>query len=375
MNNIPVPRPPAPQKPAKASRSSRLGIFENISDQEKIDFARHLAIIIRAGIPLYNGLLILKKQSQSKQLIKIIDQLSRDVLNGLFFADSLERYHDIFGDFFISIVRVGEASGTLGQNLLYLSEETKKRRDLKRKIKAAMVYPVIILVATLGVTAFLALFIFPKLLPVFSGMNAQLPAPTILLISLIGLATKYGVAAIIGLVFAIIIFRYLLRRVKPFRYVMHRLILITPTLSSLSVSLNMENFSRILALLLKSGVKIAEALTITGKTFDNLVYRRFIEEASQEIARGGALAAFLARNPALFPPFVTNMIEIGEATGNLNDNLAYVSQYYEEEVGYRLDALTTFIEPIMILFMGLVVGFVAISIITPIYSISSSISQ
>jgi len=156
---------------------------------------------------------------------------------------------------------------------------------------------------------------------------------------------------------------------------MHRLILITPALSNLSVSLNMVNFSRIFSLLLKSGVKITEALTITGKTFDNLVYRRFVWEASQEIGRGGALAPFLERQPKLFPPFVTGMIQIGEATGNLNDNLTYVSEYYEEEMNYGLDAMTTIIEPVMLLLMGAMVGFVAISIITPIYSISSSISK
>ena len=122
-------------------------------------------------------------------------------------------------------------------------------------------------------------------------------------------------------------------------------------------------------------MKIAEALIITGKTFDNLVYRRFIEEASQEIGRGGALAPFLEQKAKLFPPFVTGMIQIGEATGNLNENLMYVSEYYEEEVNYSLDSLTTIIEPVMLLLMGLMVGFVAISIITPIYSISANISQ
>jgi len=203
MNNIPVPAPPGRKAPASSSipsKSSKLGIFESISDQEKIDFARHLAIIIKAGIPLYDGLLIVKKQSQSPRLIKIIDQLSRDVSNGLFFADSLDRYHEAFGDFFISVVRVGEASGTLAQNLLYLSDETKKRRDLKRKVKSAMVYPAIILIATLGVTAFLAFFVFPKLLPVLTGIGGKLPSSTMLLMSMIAFITNYGIACIIGLV-------------------------------------------------------------------------------------------------------------------------------------------------------------------------------
>jgi type IV pilus assembly protein PilC len=381
MNNIPVPKPPPPPpaprpaSPAAPRRQTRRGFFESISDQEKIDFARHLAIIIKAGIPLYDGLIIVKRQSQSAKLINIVDQLSRDVSNGLFFADSLDRYHDLFGDFFISVVRVGEASGTLAQNLLYLSTETKKRRDLKRKIKSAMVYPTVILVATLAVTAFLAFFVFPKLLPALTGSGGTLPASTRLLITLIGFVTSYGIVSAIGVAILVVIFNYTLHHVEAFRYLLHRLILVTPVLSRLSVDLNMINFSRILSLLLKSGVKIAEALTITGKTFDNLVYRRLVEEASAEIGRGGALAPFLEQRSKLFPPFITGMIQIGEATGNLNENLQYVGEYYEEEVSYSLDSLTTIIEPIMLLLMGLMVGFVAISIITPIYSISSNLAQ
>jgi len=371
MSDAPVVKQPTPPHP----KSTKLGWFATISDQEKIDFARHLAIIIKAGIPLYDGLIILKKQSQSPKIVKIIDQLSHDVSNGLFFADGLERYHDVFGDFFISVVRVGEASGTLAQNLLYLSEETKKRRNLKRRIKSAMVYPTIILVATLGVTAFLAFFVFPKLLPAITGSGAKLPASTMMLMSAINFFSQYGLQCIGGIIVLIIVFRIMLKHAQPFRYGMHYLILVSPALSKLSISLNLVNFSRIFSLLLKSGVKITEALQITGKTFDNLVYRRFVQAASEEIGRGGSLAQFLETKPKLFPPFITGMIQIGEATGNLNENLMYVGEYYEEEVSYGLDNMTTFIEPAMLLLMGLMVGFVAISIITPIYSISSNISQ
>jgi type IV pilus assembly protein PilC len=351
----------------------KLGLFERISSQDKIDFARHLAIIIKAGIPLYDGLVIIKKQSDSPALIKVLSQLSLDVSNGHFLADSLERYKGAFGDFFISVIRVGEASGTLAQNLLYLSDEIKKRNNLRKKIRSAMVYPTVILIATLGVTAFLAFFVFPRLLPMLSGLNMKMPASTLLLIAIVNFFTTYGIYVVAILIVVVFIFNYLLCHIESFRYLLHRCILITPTLSKLSVSLNMVNFARIFSLLLKSGIKIAEALMITGRTFDNLVYRRFIEEASQEIKRGGELAPFLARQAKLFPPFVTGMIQIGEATGNLDENLIYVSEYYEEEMNYKLDALTSIIEPVMLLFMGLLVGFVAISIITPIYSISGNI--
>lgn len=358
---------------APLPKAAKLGLFESVSDQDVIDFARHLAIIIKAGIPLYDGLIVVKKQSQSPGLVKIVDQLSKDVSNGVSFADSLEHYKKVFGVFFINVIRVGEASGTLSQNLRYLSDEIKKRRDLNRKVKSAMVYPSIILVMTLGVTAFLAFFVFPKLLPMLRGLGAQLPASTVLLVTIINFLTMYGILCIVIVAALTIAFRLLLNHVEPFRYFLHRVILVTPTLSKLSVSLNMVNFSRIFSLLLKSGVKIADALMITGQTFDNLVYRRFVLEAGEEIRRGGELAKFLDKKSTLFPPFVTGMIQIGEATGNLDENLVYISEYYEEEMTYKLDALTSVIEPVMLLTMGLMVGFVAISIITPIYSISASI--
>jgi type IV pilus assembly protein PilC len=285
----------------------------------------------------------------------------------------MDRFKNAFGDFFISVIRVGEASGTLAQNLLYLSSEIKKQNDLRKKIRSAMVYPAVILVATLGVTAFLAFFVFPKLLPMLSSLNVKMPASTLLLISIVNFLTQYGIYVIVIVIVGVIVFRYLFRHWESFRYFFYRCMFAVPVISKLTVSLNMVNFARIFSLLLKSGIKIAEELLITGRTFDNLVYRRFIEGASQEIRRGGELAPFLAKRATLFPPFVTGMIQIGEATGNLDENLIYVSEYYEEEMGYKLDALTSIIEPVMLLFMGLLVGFVAISIITPMYSISGNI--
>jgi len=216
-NELLVPKPSSPSVPsvppaaapaAPRPKPVKLGFFGGVSDQDKIDFARHLAIIIKAGIPLYDGLVILKKQSQSPRS-------SRSSINcrGMFRTDffSLTAWSIITrcsAIFFISVVRVGEASGTLAQNLLYLSDETKKRRNLKRKIKSAMVYPIVILVMTLGVTAFLAFFVFPKLLPALTSSGGKLPGSTLLLISAIGFVTSYGLVSlgvIIALVFLSVI--------------------------------------------------------------------------------------------------------------------------------------------------------------------------
>lgn len=347
--------------------------FNKLSAQDKINFARHLAIVIKAGIPLYEGLAIINKQKGSKTLTRIVAQLQNDVANGRFLADSLERYQNVFGEFFINIIRVGEASGTLAQNLLYLADELKKRKGLRAKVRSAMVYPIVILVATIGVTGFLTFFVFPKLLPVLRGLNVKLPTSTLILIAAVDFLTRYGIEVVIGLVIFITGLRMLTTKVTSIRYVFHRAMLVTPALSKFSISLNIVSFSRILALLLKSGVKIVDALRITALTCDNLVYRAFIQEVNEEVRKGGQIAPFLAKHSNFFPPLMTGMIQIGEGTGNLTENLEYLSGYYEEEMSYKLEALTSLLEPALLLVMGLLVGFVAISIITPIYSISQGV--
>lgn len=357
----------------KARDAVSIGIFDRLALQEKIDFARHLAMVVKAGLPVYEGLKIINAQTESKTLKKVVDQVIIDINNGRFLADSLERFERVFGGFFINIIRVGEASGTLPQNLLYLAEELAKSKSLESKVKSAMVYPLVILVATLGVTGFLTFFVFPKLLPVLQGLNVPLPPTTLALIGTVNFLRSYGVYVAIGIVALVIAIKITLRKSEMIRYWMHRMIFFLPAVAPLSICINMANFARVFSLLLKSGVKIIEALTITANTFTNLVYQRSLLDAREEIQKGGQLATFLSEKKQFFPPLLSGMVQVGESTGNLEENLAYLADYYEEEVDSKLHGLTSLLEPIMLLIMGLMVGFVAISIITPIYSISSGV--
>ncbi len=353
--------------------SKEIHLFESLSLQEKINFARHLAMVVKAGLPVFQGLSIIRAQTTSKTLMRVIDQLIADVNNGSFLADGLERFRHLFGDFFINIVRVGEASGTLAQNLNYLSEELKKSKQLKSKIRSAMVYPLVILFATLGIVSFLAFFIFPKLLTVFQGLNTKLPLTTRMVINTVQFIREDGIWLALGIILVSIAYKMLMRFVYLFRYAMHWLLLRIPVLGTLVVALNNANFARVLALLLKSGVKIVEALTITASTFENEVFRKIVGGSTEEIRRGGELADYLAAHPSLFPGLLAGMVRVGDNTGNLEDNLEYLSEYYNEEIENKLQALTSLLEPLLLLFMGGLVGLVAISIILPIYQLSSSV--
>lgn len=359
---------------AKNSFSKFFSAFvDSLSIQEKINFARHLAIVVRVGLPIYEGLSIIKAQTESKALRGIIDHVMADVSNGKFLADSLGQYEYVFGEFFVNIVRVGESSGTLAQNLLYLAEELKRAKALRAKVRSAMVYPIVILIATVALTGFLTFFVFPKLLGVFSNLNVKLPATTQYLILIVEFLRQHGISILLGAIAGFIAFRFITKNVAAVKYVLNLLSFRVPVLGKLVIGVNMVNFTRVLALLLKSGVHIVEATNITADTFSNLVYKRALHEAATEVQKGGQLAAHLLRKKKFFPSLVTGMVRVGENTGTLEENLEYISQYYDEEVDNALHNLTSLLEPLLLLLMGGVVGFVAISIITPIYSISQGI--
>ena len=359
--------------------SSLSGFYHRLVDrlplQEKINFARHLSLVTKAGLPIFGGLQIIKSQTDNKILKKIVNSLIEDVSNGKFLADGLQKYQNIFGEFYINIIRVGEVSGTLSKNLLYLAEELQKSKAMRSKIRSAMVYPVVILVATVGVTGFLAFFVFPKLLPILTGLNVKLPITTVIMIAFVNFLQVYFFYIVVGVIVFVVGARMLIDKIKPIRYAVDRSLLSLPALGSFSMSINVSNFCRVLGILLKSGVKIVEALEITSNTMGNFAYRMFILKAKEEVRKGGQLSAYLAKEKSLFPPLVSGMIRVGEDTGNLEDNLDYISEYYADELDTRLKALTSIIEPLLLLVMGFIVGFIALAIITPIYSISQGVSQ
>lgn len=351
---------------------SRLNPFSTrVPTQDKINFVRHLAMIIKAGVPMFDGLRIIQRQTESKVLKKIIERIIIDVTNGRFLADSLESHKKLFNHFFVSIIRVGEASGTLATNLLYLADEMEKSKDLRNKVRAALIYPVIVLVMTIVIVGLLMFFVFPKVIPVLQGLNVPLPLPTRILIGFSQFLTQYGFLVLGAIVLLALLGRFVIWKLQPVQYAAYRLAFLVPVFSSLTVDLSMANFSRVLGILLKSGSKIVESLETTSRTFDNLVYRRYLQQAADQMRKGEEFARTLEKYPQVFPPLLSGLIEVGERTGNLQENLEYLAEYYSKEAEVKVQGLTTVLEPLLLLFMGLVVGFVAISIIVPIYQISS----
>ena len=337
-------------------------------------FARNLEVMTRSGMQVLDSLEILKKQSSSRAFNKMIDVLIVDIRNGHYLSTGLEKYQSTFGDFFINLIRVGETSGTLSENLKYLADELKKKDELNKKIKGAMIYPMIILTATLGITGILIFFIFPKILPVLKSINVPLPALTIGFIAISDFLFKYGLYALGGLAIFIILM-VLSLRIRLVRLAWHKLILVTPVVKRMSQNINMINLARTLGLLLRSGVKIIEALQISGNTLSNLVYKNQITEITEGVRRGESLSKYLTTNPHLFPPIFSQMILVGENTGKLDESLLFLSNFYESELDESTKTMSNVLEPVLLLAMGIIVGTICVAIITPIYKITQTLGR
>lgn len=349
-------------------------LFFRLSTKQKMLFARNLEVMIRSGMQILQGLEIIKKQSKSKAFQSILDQLIADVKNGHFLSVGLERYRFVFGDFFINLVRIGESSGTLGENLQYLGEELKKKDELQKKIRGAMVYPAFILVATLGITGILTFVIFPKILPVLTSIKVELPITTQIFIKISSFLFNYGLYFFGGLILLFIGFLLLLR-VKRFKYAWHEILLRIPAVQETIKTVNMINFARTLGLLLKSGIKIVEALEITSDTLSNLVYKKEVALIAEGVKRGEPISQYLLQRPHMFSPIFTQMIVVGENTGKLDESILFLSNFYESELDESTKSLSNFLEPILLLIMGGIVAFVALAIITPIYKITQTLGR
>lgn len=349
-------------------------MFGGISLLDKVLFAKHLSIMIKAGLTLKDGLMAVEEEVKSKRFKIILRDLTRSLEKGESLNSSLNRYPNIFDSFFINTIRIGEASGSLEENLKHLAGHLEKTYDLKRKIKAAMIYPIIILTFTIGLASGLSIFILPKLIPLFRSFNIQLPLPTKILMGIVSAFYQFGGYIVLGIILLIII-SILLLRLKPIKKITHTLVIKLPIFGRIVKNTNLAYFSRTLGTLLKSGISVVDALEVTSVTLGNLVYRKVLSGIVKEVRQGELISSYLKTFPEIFPPIVFQMISIGEKTGSLESSLLYLAEFFEKEVDDTTKNLSNILEPILLVLIGLVVGFVVISIIMPIYQVTSGLGR
>jgi type II secretory pathway component PulF len=358
-------------KPKKSKM--RKPFMLRFSTQDQILFAKRLSMILRSGMPIMEGLHMLRDETTGGSALYIYESLVVDVSHGQPLSTGLGKFERIFGEFVVNIIKVGETSGTLHENLGYLSDELKRKQALKRKVVGALVYPALIVTATVGITLMLTVFIFPKIVPIFTSVKATLPASTRALIAISSFLGAWGLWCFLGLVAAVIAYFFALRTSYYFHRFIDGVLLRLPLFGKLSKYYNLANICRTMSILLKSDVRIVEAMELVANATRNLAYREELIRAREEIAKGQKISLQFKSHPRLFPTLMTQMITVGESTGNLGGTFSFLSEMYEEDIGELTKNLTTLLEPILMIVMGAVVGFIAISIITPIYSITTAL--
>ena len=340
--------------------------------KDRILFIKQLSILIKAGVPLFNSLIMIREQAKSNSMKKILDKIVRDVENGQYLSTAMAKFKKVFGELTVNIISIGEVSGNLSENLNHLVTILKKRQALNRKIVGASVYPIFIIIATLGISIMLTVFVFPKIIPVLKSINYDLPVTTKILIFLSDVIKAHGPLIGIVIISSIVIF-FLLLKLKKFHFLFDEILLRIPLINHFAQSYNIANTCRTLGLLLGSGITIVKSFQIASNTTKNLVYKKELNNIADKIVKGEVPSANM-KNKKLFPPMVSQMVKVGETTGRLSDTFTYLADIYEEDVDDMTSNLSSTIEPLLLVFMGVLVGFIAISIITPIYGITQHLT-
>lgn len=343
-----------------------LMLFERVSLVERMMFARNLAVMIGAGLPITRALAALEAQTQNLQFKKILAHLKDEITKGRTLAESLKPYENVFGAIFSSMVEAGEISGKLEQSLIVLSRQMKRDHDLRARVRGALIYPAIIISALVAIGYLMMTYVMPTLTRTFAELGVELPFTTRLLIGTSDFLIRYSWFAGGGLIIAVA------GAIRAFRsragkQAFDRIILKVPVFGNLVAKLNSARFARTLASLISSGIAITKALRITSAVLGNTRFKAALEDAENEIEHGKTLAATLARYPDLFPPMVSQMIAVGEETGTITRMLLRLALFYEEEVNRTTKNLSTVVEPVLMIVIGVVVGFFALSMIQPIY--------
>ncbi len=362
---------------APAQKSKGIVLFEKKTVKTKIlmIFTRQLATLIDAGLPLLRALTVLEKQERDKVLKGTIAQLSEAVQSGGTFSEGLAQHPKIFNDLYVNMVRAGEVGGVLELVLSRLAEFQEKAQKIKNKVLAAMVYPFIVMFLAVVIMAFLLVFIVPKFEQIFKDMLGDKPLPAITLF-VIGAsnAVKNHWAIIIGVIVALVFGLKLLGRTAGGRLAIDRMKLHAPLFGDLTRKTSISRFSRTLGTLVTSGVPILQALNITRQTAGNMILAKAIAQVHDSVKEGESIMQPLEASGA-FPPMVISMIDVGEETGQLPEMLLKIAEVYDDEVDNSVAGLTSMLEPIMIVFLALVVGTIVIALFMPLISIISGLQS
>ncbi|OQA84081.1 MAG: Type II secretion system protein F [bacterium ADurb.Bin236] len=344
-----------------------LAKFQKVKAKNLAVFARQFSTMVNAGLSLVRALDILEKQADDKKLKEIIRDIRLRVESGASLADSFGQHPQTFSDLFINLTHAGEVGGVLDETLSRIAEFLEKDQALRAKVKSSMTYPTIIFIFAIIIVIFMLVFVLPTFTSVFENLNVTMPAMTAMLIKMSDALRGYWYVFIGFAVGAVFLFKYYTNTPKG-KFQWHTLLLRVPVFGLLNKKVTVSRFSRTLGTLLSSGVPVMQALDVTGKASGNKVVERSIESVRVSIREGESISVPMEAS-GIFPPMVTQMIAVGEETGKLDAMLNKISEFYDMEVEATLSALTSLLEPLLMVFMGGMVGFIVVAMFMPMFQL------
>ncbi len=363
----------------EAKIKSKSSFFSNINPFKKkvksIDitmFSRQLATLISSGVPLVQGLGILEEQFESPSFKEIIRSLRLDIESGVSISEAMKKHPNVFSELFVGMIHAGEVGGILDQVLDRLATYLESSEELKAKIKGAMSYPVVVSLVAVSAAIIMLTVVVPRFAGMFKDMGVALPTPTVILMKVADFAKKYILFFIFGGIIFFSIFRRIYKSNPKVRFFVDSKMLKLPIFGDLIKKTSVAKFTRTLGTLVKSGVPILQALETVAKTAGNRLIEETILKARESIREGERIAEPLKKS-GVFPPMVVQMISVGEETGQLDSMLIKIAEFYDKEVSNAVESLTGMIEPLIIVFLGLVVGGMVVAMYLPMFTIASAI--
>lgn len=347
---------------------------KTVKSDHLVLFTRELSAMIGAGVPLLRSLSSLHINTTDPILKQTIGDVIKDIQAGSTFADALDRHKQVFSDVYINMVRAGEAAGILDDILKRLAAQQEKNASMRKKIKSAMTYPMVLVIITVLAFFGLMLFVIPqigKIVKDLGGPDAELPPLTLLMLSISDFIVGFWfivIPLLIGAAYALL--RYI--KTPPGRRLFHTVVLKIPGIKTIIIKVAIARFARTFSALMGAGVAVVEALRVTSHAIGNVMYEDALLAAIDEVKNGKTLSSVIQNDP-LFPPIVSQMLAVGEETGQTDTVLVKVADFYEEEVDVAIDGISAIIEPVMIVVMGAMVGLIAASVMQPIAGLSQNI--
>ena len=354
-----------PLKVEEVIESATINIHKKIKVKEISIFCRQMYTMLDAGVPLINALNLMSTQVTNKHLVEIVKELEEDVRKGEMLSNSMRKFPEAFPTLLTSMVESGEASGNLDEMFLRMSTHFEKENKINNKVKAAMIYPIIL--AIVGVAALIVVmtFVMPTFVSLFDSSGAELPAATRLLIGLSSFMSNHYLM-VIGILIAIIVGIIMYSKTESGIYFFAKLKISFPLIKDLNRKMIVSRFTRTLSTLLASGVSLVESLPIVSAVLNNVIAEDEVLKVRERVVKGEGLSTPI-EDCELFPPMLSSMVRIGEESGALDDMLNKTADFYDEEVEQAIQTLTSMLEPIMIIIMGLVIGFMVIALMLPLY--------